>query len=391
MPFLLSAIGAGCLSGSLLGAASAAQPSSAIAAKQAEAAQVLTQINQLNVSLGRSDELVNLANLKLAQVRREIAVNRHELVVATQNLSSSRRLIAKRLVNLYSSGGASSTLEVILGAQNIGDMLNRIDAASRVSGLDAQVTGQVVHFRTTVIRSRSALAREKAQARQLVAQRASAKNAIEVRLGEQRALLSSVDSQVQQLIAAQEAAQQAAALRASRQAAAQAASAQTQATQSYAEAAVGASAAAPTSGTIAAAPAPSTTSDVPASSAVVVPPSSHSGVVGVAMSYIGTPYVWAGASPSGFDCSGLVMYSYAQVGVSLPHSSYAMWSDGVSVPKDQLQPGDIVFFDGLGHVGIYIGGGEFVHAPHTGTDVQVSSLDSGSYASSYDGARRILG
>ena len=111
-----------------------------------------------------------------------------------------------------------------------------------------------------------------------------------------------------------------------------------------------------------------------------MPPSSYSGVVGVAMQYLGTPYVWAGASPGGFDCSGLVMYAYSQVGVSLPHSSYAMWGDGVAVPKDQLQPGDIVFFDGLGHVGIYIGGGEFVHAPHTGTVVQVSSLDSGSYA-----------
>ena len=111
--------------------------------------------------------------------------------------------------------------------------------------------------------------------------------------------------------------------------------------------------------------------------ATVVPPSSHSGVVGVALQYLGTPYVWAGASPGGFDCSGLVMYAYSQVGVSLPHSSYAMASVGTPVPKDQLQPGDIVFFDGDGHVGIYIGGGEFVHAPHTGTVVQVSSLDSG--------------
>ena len=75
------------------------------------------------------------------------------------------------------------------------------------------------------------------------------------------------------------------------------------------------------------------------------------------MSEIGVPYQWAGASPNGFDCSGLVMYAYSKMGVSLPHSSYAMWNDGVSVPKDQLQAGDLVFFDGLGHVGIYIGGG----------------------------------
>ena len=85
--------------------------------------------------------------------------------------------------------------------------------------------------------------------------------------------------------------------------------------------------------------------------ATVVPASSYSGAAGVALSYIGTPYVWAGAAPGGFDCSGLVMYAYSQVGVSLPHSSYALWNVGVSVPKDQLQSGDLVFFDGLGHVG----------------------------------------
>jgi peptidoglycan DL-endopeptidase CwlO len=387
VPYLLLASVAGLLSASQVGVAFPARSSSpAIAAKQAEAAQVLAEINQLSASLDRSDELVNLANLKLRAVRHEISINKRELVVATRNLKTSRRMIASRLVNLYASGGQSSTLEVILGAQNLGDMLNRIDAANRVSGLDAQVTNQVVRFRADVLQNRQALSTERAQARRLVAQRAAEKNAIEVRIGEQRALLSSVNTQVQQMIAAQEAAQQAAALRASRRAEAQAAVSQTQATQSYAAAAVGASAAAPSTTTS------STTSDASASvAAVVVPPSGYSGVVGVAMSYIGTPYVWAGASPAGFDCSGLVMYSYAQEGVSLPHSSYAMWSVGTSVPKDQLEPGDIVFFDGLGHVGIYIGGGEFVHAPHTGTDVQVSSLDSGSYAASYDGARRILG
>jgi len=107
------------------------------------------------------------------------------------------------------------------------------------------------------------------------------------------------------------------------------------------------------------------------------------------MQYLGTPYVWGGASPGGFDCSGLVVYVFSQVGVSLPHSSYAQYGAGVPVSYDQLQPGDLVFFYGLGHVGIYVGGGNFIHAPHTGDVVKISSL-SGSYTSSYVGARRIL-
>jgi cell wall-associated NlpC family hydrolase len=123
--------------------------------------------------------------------------------------------------------------------------------------------------------------------------------------------------------------------------------------------------------------------------ASVVAPSTHGGVVGVALSEQGVPYSWGGESPSGFDCSGLVAYAYAQVGVSLPHSSYAQYNMGTSVPRDQLEPGDLVFFDGVGHVGLYVGGGNFVHAPHTGTTVQVSNLDSGWYSSSYVGARRI--
>jgi peptidoglycan DL-endopeptidase CwlO len=85
------------------------------------------------------------------------------------------------------------------------------------------------------------------------------------------------------------------------------------------------------------------------------------------------------------------MYVYAQVGVSLPHYTGAQWGMGVPVSYSDLQPGDLVFFDGLGHVGIYIGGGEFIHAPHTGDVVRIDSLSEGWYAATYDGARRITG
>ena len=119
----------------------------------------------------------------------------------------------------------------------------------------------------------------------------------------------------------------------------------------------------------------------------------YSGVVSIAMQYLGVPYVWGGATPRGFDCSGLVRYVFAQVGISLPHYTVSQWNypGAVPVPKDQLQPGDLVFFNGLDHVGIYLGYGDFIDAPHTGADVQIDSLSERWFASRYDGARRILG
>ena len=96
----------------------------------------------------------------------------------------------------------------------------------------------------------------------------------------------------------------------------------------------------------------------------------------IALRYLGTPYSYGGASPAGFDCSGLVAFAFGQVGKSLPHSSYALWDGLPKVPRTRLRPGDLVFFNGLGHVGIYIGRGRYVHSPQTGETVEVATLAS---------------
>ncbi|MBA3842658.1 MAG: C40 family peptidase [Actinobacteria bacterium] len=116
----------------------------------------------------------------------------------------------------------------------------------------------------------------------------------------------------------------------------------------------------------------------------------QAGVVRFARKLLGVPYSYGGASPgSGFDCSGFTRFVYAHFGVDLPHLSVAQFDVGRPIARALLQPGDLVFFDGLGHVGLYIGGGRFIHAPHSGTSVSVDSLD-GWYASRYDGARRLI-
>jgi cell wall-associated NlpC family hydrolase len=110
------------------------------------------------------------------------------------------------------------------------------------------------------------------------------------------------------------------------------------------------------------------------------------------MGELGVPYVWGGASPAGFDCSGLTMWVYAQLGIHLDHYTGSQWNAGPHVPRDQLAPGDLVFFEpGIGHVGLYIGNNDFIEAPHTGAFVQVSSLSNPWYAAEYDGAVRVTG
>ena len=108
----------------------------------------------------------------------------------------------------------------------------------------------------------------------------------------------------------------------------------------------------------------------------------------IAAGELGVPYRYGGSSPSGFDCSGLVAFVYGKLGVRLPHNAAAQYAYGRAVDRSHLLPGDLVFFHGLGHVGVYIGRGRIIHAPRSGERVEIQSLASRS--GSVEGARRVV-
>jgi cell wall-associated NlpC family hydrolase len=353
------------LAASIVAGTATADPS--VDAKRAQARSVLAQISRIDASLERARTQYEAATRKLRAIDHSLAINKVGLRAAKANLKASQLALRQRLVTIYTSRDDQSTLGVMLGAKSITDLVTRIEAVQSVSSQDVRVMNQVVDFKKEVTRHQRALVSAHKQQTALVRQRAAARNSLASQLSRQQRLLSSIKSQISSLIAQARARAlaSAAAARAQYNAAASAAAIQS------AGATVGAVASTP-DGTVA-------------------PPSRYGGVVGIAMRYLGTPYVWGGASPGGFDCSGLVMYVYAQVGISLPHYTGAQWNVGVPVSRSDLQPGDLVFFDGLGHVGIYIGGGQFIHAPHTGDVVKISSLGESWYSATYVGARRILG
>jgi peptidoglycan DL-endopeptidase CwlO len=349
--------------------ASATPQSGSISAKQAQAQGVLNQIQSLDANLEHAIEAYNLANERLKAVQADLAENRRELGIARANLKQARAVLAHHAVAVYTSTSGDSTLEVLLGATSLDDFLSRVDTVGRVSDQGNQVLGEVVTFQNDVRARRARLKRAKARAAELVSERARQKASIESQLATRRSLLHSIRGEIARMQAAERARQAELERRARAHAAAAAAAPPVLATALNSETS-------------------SSSSSESAAAATPAPVARHGGVVGIAMQYLGTPYVYGGASPSGFDCSGFIMYVYAQVGVSLPHNAAAQYGVGTPVDRSQLQPGDLVFFNGLGHAGIYVGGGSFIHSPHTGDVVKISPM-SGWYASTYVGARRL--
>jgi len=392
------ALAAGAL---LAGDLSAAPPSTKekLQAKQAQAQSVLAQVNTLDQRFEASVEAWNGAKYELGLTEKQLKRDRATLARAEKQRRVAEARVEARVVQLYQSDTDPSVISILLGSDNLTDALDRLDAAHAVAAADHQLAVQTTaarnRYEAALERTRSVERQRAAEVSQLDTQRRK----IGALLAQRKRMLASVQSQVTQL-QAQEAREQAklaaeararlraeqAAAAARAKAAAAAAAAQAQQQQT----ATDPTTTAPDPGTTTDPTATDPTSTAPTTTAAAptapLPPG-HPEAASIALKYLGVKYQWGGATPAGFDCSGLVMYVYAQLGIILPHYAAAQYGLGVPVPKSELQPGDLVFFDNLDHVGIYIGGGDMVHAPQTGDVVKIEAISD--FGNRYVGARRL--
>ena len=294
------------------------------------------KLNALNNRLSVLDEQYNQARLQLQQVQKNLAQARAAAQNAQNAAKRARDLLSARAVAAYT--GTGSQLEVLLGAQSFAEFTDRLEYVTQVAQSDADVAAQAEVKRQEAIRAtqRFNVALRKQQS--VVSDLSSKRSEIQGGIAEAQKLVQTLQINLQK----QRQAAEAAARRAR--------------------------AAAPT--TLHINPPPSS-GHIPGVS------SGAQAAVAAAYSALGTPYQWGGASPSGFDCSGLTMWSWAHGGVSLPHSSSAQYSVTTHIPVSALQPGDLVFFySPIHHVGIYVGNDQMIHAPHEGAYVELTQFSS---------------
>ena len=370
---LLCALGIAALAADVAATVARAHSTPQIRAEQSRERTVMAQVNQIGHKLQAATDAWSLAKQQVALVNKDLQRNQYRLHLAKGNLKASQKRLMSRLYSLYVNG-TPSTIDVLAGAHSLSQIINRAESAQVLSNQDAALGKEALSYEHAVQARERQLKQLKLRREQAARAKAAAKQRAAAELGQERSLLASIHTTISQL-QAQEAARERAAriaaeARLKAELAAQAAARRAQQQQAQQPQT-------PSSPTPVLAPPPPVS--VPTGNGA-----GHPAAASIALRYLGVPYVYGGSSPSGFDCSGLVMYVYAQLGISLPHYTVAQWN--ATQPISSPAPGDLVFFNGLGHVGIYIGGGRFVDAPHTGSVVRIDSI---SNFGGYDGARRV--
>jgi cell wall-associated NlpC family hydrolase len=337
----------------LLLAFSASASAGPIAAKKARLAAVRAQLDKVYAQSDMAVERYNEAASRLDDVQDRIVRTRHLLKVAEYKLGLANDHLTARAAQVYKADSAG-ILDVIFASRTFDDLLTQLDVMQRMTENDAQMAHAADVYREEVDDRRVALEEDRKAAARLVAEREESKAQVLALQSQLEGTAGGLQDEIADLEA-----KAAAAAKAKAEAAARAASV---ADTSSSGSSSGGSGSSSGSG-----------------GGTVVDPggSGHSAVVAIAQRYIGVPYVWGGSTPNGFDCSGLAMYCYAQIGIGIPRGATDQQHASRSVSLSALQPGDLVFFGSASyshHVGIYVGGGSMIHAPHTGAVVGYGSI-----------------
>jgi len=378
--------GAVCAALLAVGAAAASGEPAAVETKRAQVQAIEAELQEIDHQVEDAAEAYNGARYTLSLVRTRIAENRTALARTERNLSGAREQLAKRLRILYATP-PPSLVDVLVSSGSVTAAVDQIDMLDRIGRQDADLVGVLRDSKTRLQGLRAELRTDGHAAQRNLSAAAAQRETVEALLMRRQTVLANAKGELARLLEAERQRERRIAAAAAERARAR------QSAEAVAETRTPRVAAAEHATTTAdeevPAPAPQATPAQPEPSASASAPAASTAnarAAAVAMEQLGVPYVWGGASPSGgFDCSGLASYAYAQVGKSVPHYTVSIWNAFPKIPAGQLAAGDLVFFRNLGHMGIYIGGGQYVNAPQTGDVVKVSSM---SARSDYVGAVR---